>query len=41
MPYRFTGTLNKFAVILEPEKLTEEERQHLRQQEAKAFMARQ
>jgi arylsulfatase len=41
MPYRFTGTLGKFVVILEPEKLSEEERLHLRQQEAKAFMARQ
>jgi arylsulfatase len=41
MPYRFTGTLKKFAVILEPEKLSQEEKKHLRQQEAKAFMARQ
>jgi arylsulfatase A-like enzyme len=41
MPYAFTGTLKKFVVVLEPETLTEEERRHLRQQEAKAFMARQ
>jgi arylsulfatase len=39
MPYRFTGTLKKFVVILEPEKLTEEERKRLREEEAKAFMA--
>jgi arylsulfatase len=39
MPYQFTGTLKKFVVVLEPEKLTEEERQHLREQEAKAFMS--
>ena len=40
MPFAFTGTLNKFVVVLEPEKLTEEERQRLREAEAKAFMAR-
>jgi arylsulfatase len=39
MPYPFTGTLKKFVVVLEPEKLTEEERQHLREQEAKAYMS--
>jgi hypothetical protein len=39
MPYRFTGTLKKFVVVLEPEKLTEEERKRLREEEAKAFMA--
>ena len=39
MPYPFTGTLRKFVVVLEPEKLTDEERQHLREQEAKAYMS--
>jgi hypothetical protein len=29
MPFSFTGTLKKFVVILEPEKLTEEERNRL------------
>jgi hypothetical protein len=38
MPYAFTGTLKKVAVVLEPEKLTEEERQRLRKEAAKAFM---
>ncbi len=41
MPYRFTGTLKKFVVLLEPEKLTEEERKHLLEEEAKAYMAMQ
>ena len=41
MPFPFTGTLKKFVVVLEPEKLTEEERKRLREDEAKAFMARQ
>jgi len=39
MPYPFTGTLKKFVVVLEPEKLGEEERKRLREEEAKAFMA--
>jgi arylsulfatase len=39
MPFPFTGTLKKFVVVLEPEKLTEEERQRLREEEAKALMA--
>jgi len=39
MPYPFTGTLKKFVVVIEPEKLTEEERLLLREQEAKAFMS--
>jgi arylsulfatase len=39
MPYAFTGTLKKFAVILEPEKLSAEERERLRQQAAQAYMA--
>jgi arylsulfatase len=39
MPYAFTGTLKKLAVILEPEKLSAEERQQLRREAAKAFMA--
>jgi arylsulfatase A-like enzyme len=40
MPYQFTGTLKKFVVVLEPGKLSEEERNRLREAEAKAFMAR-
>jgi len=39
MPYPFRGTLKKFVVVLEPEKLTDEERKRLREEEAKAFMA--
>ena len=39
MPYRFTGTLKKLGVILEPQKLSEEERKLLREQESKGFMA--
>ena len=39
MPFPFTGTLKKFVVVLEPEKLTEEERTRLREEEAKALMA--
>jgi hypothetical protein len=39
MPFPFTGTLKKFVVILEPEKLSEEERKHLLEEEAKAGMA--
>src|SRR5215471_18128360 len=36
MPYPFTGTLKKFVVILEPEKLTEEEKKRLREEAARA-----
>ena len=39
MPFPFTGTLKKLVVVLEPEKLTEEEMKRLREAEAKAFMA--
>jgi Arylsulfatase A and related enzymes len=39
MPYPFTGTLQKFAVVLEPEKLTDEEKARLREELAKAMMA--
>lgn len=39
MPCRFTGTLKKFVVILEPEKLTEKERQQLHLEEARASMS--
>src|SRR5215472_876957 len=39
MPFAFTGTLKKFVVILEPEKLTQEEKQRLLQEEAKAHMS--
>ncbi len=41
MPFTFSGTLKKFVVVLEPEKLTEEERKHLLEEEARASMARQ
>ena len=41
MPFAFTGTLKKFVVILEPDKLTEEERKRLLEEEAKASMAAQ
>jgi arylsulfatase len=39
MPFGFTGTLKKFVVVLEPEKLTPEERDRLRKQAAQAYMA--
>jgi hypothetical protein len=39
MPFPFTGVLKKFAVVLEPEKLTEEERAHMLEEEARASMA--
>jgi arylsulfatase len=39
MPFAFTGTLKKFVVVLEPERLTPEERQRLLQEEARASMA--
>lgn len=39
MPFAFTGTLKKLVVILEPDKLTEEESKRLLEQEAKASMA--
>ena len=39
MPYAFTGTLKKFVVVLEPEKLTEEERKRLLEEEAGAAMS--
>jgi arylsulfatase len=37
MPFAFTGTLRKFAVVLEPDKLTPEERKELLREEAKAY----
>jgi arylsulfatase len=39
MPFQFTGTLKKFVVVLQPEKLSEEERKHLREEAAKAMMS--
>ena len=39
MPFRFTGTLKKFAVVLEPLKLSEEEQQQLRALLAQAMAA--
>jgi arylsulfatase len=39
MPYPFTGTLTKFVVVLEPSKLSPEERQRLQEQLANAMAA--
>jgi arylsulfatase A-like enzyme len=41
MPYAFTGTLKKLVVVLEPEKLTSEQREQLRREAARAMMAAQ
>lgn len=41
MPFQFTGTLKKVVVVLEPEKLTEEERKRLLEEEGRAAMASQ
>ena len=39
MPFRFTGTLTRFAVVLEPLKLSDEEQKLLHAALAKAMMA--
>jgi len=39
MPFAFTGTLKKFVVVLQPEKLSEEEKKRLREEAAKAMMS--
>jgi len=39
MSFAFTGTFKKFVVILEPNKLTEEERKRLLEEEANAAIA--
>jgi arylsulfatase A-like enzyme len=39
MPFAFTGTLKKFVVLLQPEKLSEDDLRRLREQEARAWMA--
>ena len=39
MPFRFTGTLKKFAVVLEPQKLSAEEMRRLHAELAKAMAA--
>ncbi len=39
MPYRFSGTLKKVVVVLEPEKLTEQEKERLLEEAAQACMA--
>jgi len=39
MPFKFTGELKKIVVVLEPQKLSEEEQQRLHEQLAKAMMA--
>jgi len=41
MPFAFTGTLKKFVVVLEPEKLTPEEKKRMLEEEAKGAMAAQ
>jgi len=41
MPFAFTGTLKRFVVVLEPDKLTAEERAALLAEEAKGSMAAQ
>lgn len=41
MPFEFSGTLNKFVVVLQPEKLTDAQRKALLEQEAKAYMSTQ
>jgi arylsulfatase A-like enzyme len=38
MPFAFSGTLKKFVVVLEPQKLSPEELKRLRQEEAQASM---
>lgn len=39
MPYSFTGTLKKLVVVLQPEKLSEEERERLRKELSEALMS--
>jgi arylsulfatase A-like enzyme len=39
MPFPFTGTLKKFVVLLDPEKLPEAEKKRLLEEEAKGYMA--
>jgi hypothetical protein len=39
MPYPFTGTLTKFVVVLEPQKLSDDEQRRLHAELAKAMMA--
>ena len=39
MPFRFSGTLKKFVVVLDPQKLSEDEMKRLHNELAKALMA--
>ena len=39
MPYAFSGTLKKLVVVLEPEKLSDEDRKRLLEEQARASMA--
>jgi arylsulfatase len=39
MPFRFTGTLRRFVVVLEPLKLSADEQRRLHDELAKAMMA--
>jgi hypothetical protein len=41
MPFAFTGTLKRFLVVLEPDKVTPGEREGLLEQEARGSMAAQ
>ena len=39
MPFKFTGELKRFVVVLQPQKLSEEEHKRLHEELAKAMMA--
>jgi hypothetical protein len=39
MPFPFTGMLTRFGVVLEPQKLSEDEQRRLHEELAKALMA--
>ncbi|MGY2849106.1 hypothetical protein ACVIWU_001014 [Bradyrhizobium sp. USDA 4509] len=39
MPFRFTGTLKRFVVVLEPSKLSADEQRRLHEQLAEALAA--
>jgi arylsulfatase len=41
MPFEFTGTLHKFGVVIEPDKLSDDEKKRLREQLTQAMMAAQ
>jgi hypothetical protein len=39
MPFRFTGTLKRFVVVLEPQKLSADEQSRLHEELARAMAA--